>query len=154
MRSSAGVALGVLAALSAGKAAAGQAMGDFTVRMKLNAQCLVEATDIDFGTLTEVTGAETASGQVKVRCSQGTPFTVSYSSVSISAVLNQNMFGVAPFNTDIIPYRLTLAGTSGTGVGLGVANAVIFSVAAQIRGGPANVRPDIYRNNRRVYVTY
>jgi spore coat protein U-like protein len=131
-----------LAAVST-SAVAATVDGNFTVKVKVNANCFVAVTDVDFGTLTEVTAAATATGgAVSVRCSKNTPFTLALDAV-----------GPMSNGTDTIDYSLALSGTSGTGAGLGVPQAVSFTLSGALVANPT-ASPGDYTDARKVTVTY
>lgn len=117
--------------------------GNFTVKVKINANCFVTVTDVDFGTLAEVAGGETSTGgAVAVRCSKNTPF-----SLALDAA------GPMSNGTDNIVYSLALSGTTGTGNGLGIPQAVNFTMTGALTANPT-ASPGDYTDARKVTVTY
>lgn len=134
---------------------AGTADGPFQARVKLLANCTVTASDVDFGTLNQVTGAEVSSGEVRVFCSKGTPFIVSYNATVVRPITNGFMRqNLSTGILDQIPYRLQLSATSGTGAGLAPTNAITFNVSATITAAISDATPGNYRHGRSVFVVY
>ncbi len=148
------IAVAAVAASSVTSAFAAQVSDGFDVKIKVNAVCFVTAGDVNFGTVTEVLGTETATGAVSVRCSKSTPFTLSFAAASASTTASGNMAGVTAGNTDTVPYALTLSGSSGTGAGLGVPQAVAFTINGSITAAVPALNPDDYLAARTLYVNY
>lgn len=132
---------------------AGQASDPFAVTLTVNKKCVVLAGPMNFGTVNEVTGTETATSNVRVRCSKTTPFTLSLAAASVVTTEAGLLNGVTPGNTDKVPYNLVLSGSSGTGAGLRNANTIFFTILGSLTATPV-LQPDVYRRTRRVYVTY
>jgi spore coat protein U-like protein len=148
------IAAAAVAASVIPAAQAAQVSDAFDVKIKVNAVCFVTAGDVDFGTVTEVVGTETASGAVSVRCSKNTPFSISFAAASAATTASGDMAGVTAGNTDTVPYSLTLSGTSGTGAGLGVPNAQSFTINGSLTAAVPALTPDDYAHARTLYVNY
>ncbi len=131
----------------------------FTVSANVLKNCLVTATDIDFGSRGVLTSNVNATGQLGVRCTAGTPYTVG---------LNNGLSGSSPTarrmtkGTEFVTYGLyrdtartqpwgNVAGSmpSGTGTGL-VQNLTVFG-----RVPPQSTpSPGTYSDTVVVTVTY
>jgi spore coat protein U-like protein len=147
-------AVAAFVASAAPSAFAAQVSDAFDVKIKVNAVCLVVANDVNFGTVTEVLGTETATGTVAVRCSKSTPFTLSFAAASAATTASGNMAGVTAGNTDTVPYALTMSGSSGTGAGLAAASAQNFTINGSITAAVPALKPDDYLAARTLYVNY
>jgi spore coat protein U-like protein len=132
---------------------AGQKNDAFLTRVIVAKQCIVVADDVDFGALAQVTGTETASGLLKIRCSKNTPFTVSLRATTSVTAINTNLVPLNALNTDRIRARITLSGTGATGTGLATSNTVTYSINGSLTANPL-ARPDTYRRNLTLYVNY
>jgi spore coat protein U-like protein len=133
---------------------AAQANDGFVVKVVVNANCIVVANDVDFGTITQVAGTETASGTVSVRCSKSTPFTLSLSPTAAVTTATGTLAGAIAGNTDTVAYSVTLSGSSGTGAGMGVAQAVAFNINGALTAAAPTLTPDTYSAARTLYVNY
>jgi spore coat protein U-like protein len=133
---------------------AAQANDGFQVKVVVNANCIVVANDVDFGTVTQVAGTETASGTVSVRCSKNTPFTLSLSPTAAVTSATGTLAGAIAGNTDTVAYSVTLSGSSGTGAGMGVPQALAFTINGALTTATPTLTPDTYTAARTLYVNY
>lgn len=102
-------ALGLTAA---GAALAAQSTTDFEVRVTITSTCdvgVLEATDVDFGSIASTAMNVSATGQLHVRCTNGTAYTVALDQGDNASDGSRRMAGGGNY----VPYGLYhTAGTS------------------------------------------
>jgi spore coat protein U-like protein len=119
------------------------AQGNFAAKVKLNATCIVSATDLNFGTLAGlIAGTETATSTVSVKCSKSTGWTLSLDAGSGA------MAGLTTA-TDTVAYSASLASTTGTGTG--ATQSVVINGTLAVQNTPS---AQDYSETRTVTVTY
>src|SRR3989442_3786112 len=69
---------GLCVALWAAPTEAAQTSASFNFHINIQTSCLVTAENIDFGNVGLITGSETTSAAVRVVCSLGTPYQISF----------------------------------------------------------------------------
>lgn len=129
--------------LSASPAFAAQTSANFQARVNIQTACIVSATSLDFGNVGVIVGTETATSNVTVNCSAGTPFTMSFASSgpAVTAYTSTMVNGA-----EDVAYSAALSGGGGTG-------AVNFTIGGTL---PAQITPPaaLYTENRVLYVNY
>jgi spore coat protein U-like protein len=131
-----------LSLASAAAAFAAQTSFGVQARVSIQTSCLIAVGDLDFGNVGTIFGGETAAATVGVNCSQGTPYTLSFSASSPVTAYNGQMINGA-WN---VAYSAALSAAGGTGPG----THTIFGLL------PPQTTPvsAIYTDNRTVYLTY
>lgn len=132
-----------LAALAcAPPALAAQLAVNFQARVAIVTSCSVTAGQLNFGNVGTIVGGETAASTVNVVCSAGTPYTISFNSVSSVTSYNGSMVNGA----NSVAYSAALSAAGGIGPGTHTINGVL----------PAQVTPAaaLYTDNRTVYLSY
>ena len=134
----------MIAAASAGAATKSTT---FNVTAQVAANCLVSADDIDFGSY-DGTAALAANGAVKVRCSNGLPFTIALSSGGGSLVqrlltdgtndLEYNLYTAATFATVWGDGTGSTATVDDVGEGMSVTSEITHTVFGQLANSAAN----------------
>ncbi|MBC8036398.1 MAG: spore coat protein U domain-containing protein [Rhizobiales bacterium] len=131
------------ALLSASHAYAAQTSANFQARVNIQTACIVTASNLDFGNVGVIVGTETATSNVAVNCSAGTPFTMSFAAVgpAVTAYTSTMVNGA-----EDVAYSAALSGGGGTG-------AVNFTISGTL---PSQVTPPaaLYTENRVLYVNY
>ena len=137
-----------LAAL-AGPANAASVVGTFKASVVITpvSACVISVTNMDFGTLTAVTGTETATSNVQVRCPQGVFLTASFLSTGLATTRNSAMTGPGGAK---INFTMSLAGWFGFGLGNTPLTTVITGKLAATPT-PAN---GTYTSVETLYVIY
>lgn len=140
------IAAGVLLAL-AGSAEAGSKTTSFNVSASVAANCLVSATNLAFGSYTGV-AALTGSSDVKVRCSNGSGYTLklspgngSYATRLLkngSNSLQYNLFTDGAYTSIWGDGTSSTAVVTGTGAGLAAASEITHSVYGQLPDNTTN----------------
>jgi spore coat protein U-like protein len=118
------------------------ATGNFTAHVKLNATCTVSATILEFGALGLITGAETATSTVSVKCTKGSAYTLALDT-------GTTMVGVTT-PADTVAYTASFAAaTAGTGNG----NVQTFTINGAL---PVQATPSAqdYNATKTVTVSY
>lgn len=130
------------ALLTSPAAFAAQTSANFQARVTIQTSCIVTAGILDFGNVGVIVGTETASSNVSVNCSAGTPYTLSFNSVSSVTAYNSTMVN----GLEDVAYSAALSGSGGSGPG-------VFTISGAL---PVQVTPTaaIYTDNRTVYVNY
>lgn len=130
------------ALLNSSAAFAAQTSANFQARVTIQTSCIVSAANLDFGNVGVIAGAETASSSVNVNCTAGTPYTVSFNSLSAVTSYNSTMVN----GLEDVAYSAALSGAGGIGPG-------VFTISGTL---PAQVTPPaaLYTESRTVYVTY
>jgi len=133
----------------------------FTVRAQVQPNCLVAATDLDFGTAGVLSGAINASSQIEVRCTANSPYQIGLDDgLYATGPLGRRMQGASgnfvayELFRDAIrtqPWGATGSGLSQSGTGGGVGQ--VFQVFGRV---PAQTTPPAgtYRDTVIVTVTY
>ncbi|MGH6854886.1 MAG: spore coat protein U domain-containing protein [Aestuariivirga sp.] len=126
----------------ASPALAAQLAVNFQARVQIQTSCLVTAGQLNFGAVGTIAGGETAVSAVNVVCSAGTPYTISFS--SLSSVTNYSGSMVNGANS--VAYSAALSAAGGLGPGSHTIDGVL----------PAQVTPPaaLYTDNRTVYLNY
>jgi spore coat protein U-like protein len=143
------IAVGVMAT----EGLAAQKSDPFQVKLNVNSICRVAAPDMNFGTVAQVTGTETASTQISVWCNNGVLFLVSFSSTALVSAVNSTLIGQTAGNTVTIPFQINKTGFFGIGTGHAPANAINFPVTGTLTATPGAV-PDTYTRQLTAYVIY
>lgn len=130
------------ALLSASQAFAAQTSANFQARVNIVTSCIVSATNLDFGSVGVIVGGETATSNVNVNCSAGTPFTMSFTAVGSTTAYSSTMVNGA----EDVAYSAALSGAGGTGPSTFTIDGVL----------PAQVTPPaaLYTVNRVLYVNF
>jgi spore coat protein U-like protein len=146
---------GLMTAVSAcmSPAIAGQKNDGFQARVAVVKKCTVIADDVNFGTINQVTGTETATGQIRILCSKTTPFSISMNATRSVTALNTQLLPLIATNPDRVRARVTLSGSGGTGTGLATSNTITYNIGGTITANPL-ARPDTYRRNLTLYINY
>lgn len=131
-----------LSLLCASPALAAQLAINYQARINIQTSCLVTAGQLNFGAVGTIVGGETAASTVNVSCSAGTPYTISFSSVSSVTYYNGSMINGA----NSVAYSANLSAAGGIGPGTHSIDGVL---SAQVTPAPA-----IYTDNRTVYLNY
>jgi spore coat protein U-like protein len=139
------VAGALLMATASASAATSQAL--FNVSATVAANCLVTAENIDFGSY-DGTTALTANGAVKVRCSNGHPFTIALSAGGGSFAqrlltdgannLEYNLFTSADFGTIWGDGSGSTVTVGDVGEGMSAAREISHTVYGQLANSAAN----------------
>lgn len=113
-----------------------------TTKVTVVQSCAITASQMNFGNMATIVGTETASSNVAVTCSAGTPYSVSFrpNLVMISGIATL----VGP-GTNILA-TVTLATSTGTGSNTHIMNGIL-----QTKPYPA---PGLYQNTFLIYVNY
>ena len=138
------LAAGALVAAAA-SANAAQTSANFQARITIQTACVVTASNLDFGNVGVINGGETASANVDVNCSNGTPYTLSFAAASSVTSFSSAMVN----GTEDVAYSATLSGAGGTGSGA----AQTYTIDG-ILPGQTTPTPAIYTDNQTVYVNY
>ncbi len=156
-------------AAAAGNAVAATTTTTFAVTATVNANCLVAANPLSFGTYAPGGGDVDLNTTLSVRCTKNTAYTVSLNAGSTSGgSLTQRLMGNG---TDTLQYNLytsaardtvwgdgtaSTATVPGTGAGLGVPNAISHTVYGRLVDSAANqaVSAGSYADTITVTVTY
>lgn len=136
----------------------------FTVAATVSRDCLVSATNIDFGQVGTITTAVNSTGVITATCNKGTPYTLSLDAgQGAGASVNARKL-TRTGGTDILSYALYSSaartsiwgdgngGTStvgGTGTGAAQTNTIYATLLA-----PASVPPGVYVDTVVATVTY
>ncbi len=94
-----------LAMTGAGASLAAQSTTDFEVRVTITSTCdvgVLEATDVDFGSIASTSLNVSATGQLHVRCTNGTAYTVALDQGDNASGGSRRMAGGGNF----VPYGL------------------------------------------------
>jgi spore coat protein U-like protein len=152
-----------------GVAGAVTTTSNFNVTASVVKNCLVSSGDLAFGTYTPAAGALTGSSTVAVRCTAGTAFTVALSTGQEASYaprklnngsgseLEYNLFTTNAYATVWGDGTNSTATQSGTGAGMGAAQAQNLTVYGQLPDNAANqlAPPSAsYADNIVVTVTY
>jgi spore coat protein U-like protein len=132
---------------------AGQKTSAFSISQKITGTCSVTAPDLDFGSQPQVLGTEVVNGTIKVNCSKGLAFRLSFSATANTTSLSANLIGLKTGNTDRIPFTVTRTGSTGVGGGMTAANTINFPVRANLTT-PSTPRVDTYIRARTIYINY
>lgn len=95
----------LLVALSGAQALAADATTDFEVRVTITSTCnvgVVQATDVDFGSVASSDSNVTATGQLQVMCTSGTAYNVALDQGDNASGGSRRMAGSGNF----VPYGL------------------------------------------------
>ena len=145
------------AALAAGLAAcalphalAATATATFQVTANVQTQCTVGAVDLAFGAVDPLAGNVDQTTTVTVRCTKNTPYTVGLSAGTTAGatlaqrlmangadIMNYNLYTDAPRTTVWGNSAATPTWVSGTGAGLGTAQAL--TVYGRVPSGQTNL---------------
>ena len=120
---------------------AAQLSDTYVFRVTIQTSCAITVGDLDFGNV-GVISTHNASATVSIVCSQGTPFTLSFSNSSIVTTLA----GLMSNGSNSVNYSAYL--TSGGGTGSATA-AIVGTVAPQ-----PTPPTGVYTDNRTVYLNY
>ncbi|MBC8038342.1 MAG: spore coat protein U domain-containing protein [Rhizobiales bacterium] len=131
-----------LSLICASPVLAAQLAVNFQARVLIQTSCLVSAGQLNFGAVGTIVGGETAVSTVNVVCSAGTPYTISFSSLSSVTSYNGAMINGA----NSVAYSANLSAAGGTGPGTHTIDGVL---PAQVTPIPA-----LYTDNRTVYLSY
>ncbi|HXW10078.1 MAG TPA: spore coat U domain-containing protein [Steroidobacteraceae bacterium] len=133
--------------ITAADAGAATATTTFNVSAQVAANCLVSADDIDFGSY-DGTAALTADGAVKVRCSNGLPFTIALSAGGGSFTqrlltdgtndLEYNLYTAASFGTVWGDGTGTTVTVGDVGEGMSATKELTHTVYGQLVNSAAN----------------
>jgi spore coat protein U-like protein len=126
----------------ASPAFAAQLAVNFQARVAIQTSCTVTAGQLNFGAVGMIVGGESATSAVNVVCSAGTPYTISFNSLSSVTSYNGSMINGA----GSVAYSAALSAAGGVGPGAHIINGVLI---AQPTPPPA-----IYTDNRTVYLSY
>jgi spore coat protein U-like protein len=121
---------------------AAQLAVNFQARIAIQTSCTVYAGQLNFGAVGTIMGGESAASTVNVVCSAGTPYTISFNSLSSVTSYNGAMINGA----GSVAYSANLSAAGGIGPGTHTIDGVL---AVQITPAPA-----IYTDNRTVYLSY
>lgn len=156
-------------ALTAGSALAATTSTQFNVTITITESCTFSttATDVAFGNVVRQT-AQTATGNLYVTCTNGTPYTIalnngSHSSGTTTTATSRRMYSSA--TSSYVPYGLytgsTLAtvwgdGTNSTGTvgGTGTAAQQTVPVYGQVAAASTNVAAGSYSDVVTATITY
>jgi spore coat protein U-like protein len=127
---------------ASGSALALQASDGFQARITIQTSCIVTADDLDFGNVGVINGGETASANVDVNCSAGTPYTLSFDSLLSVTSYNDAMVNGA----SSVAYSAAISAGGGTGPASYTIDGVLPSQVTPAAG--------IYTDNQTVYVNY
>jgi spore coat protein U-like protein len=121
---------------------AAQTSAGVNFHINIQTSCSVTAENIDFGNVGLITGGETASAAVRVVCSLGTPYQISFGAISSVTAFNGQMTN----SSNHVNYSASLSAAGGTGPGVHTITAIL---AAQ------PTPPDgLYTDSRTVYLNY
>jgi spore coat protein U-like protein len=123
-------------------AGAAQTSANTQFRINIQTSCSVTAENVDFGNVGLITGGETASASVRVICSLGTPYQISFSSTSSVTAFNGQMSN----SGNTVSYSASLSGAGGTGPGVHTITATLPSQSTPPTG--------LYIDSRTVYLNY
>jgi spore coat protein U-like protein len=139
----------------------------FQVSATVNANCLQQAaTNIDHGVYDPLAGDDDATGTITVRCTNGTPYTVtlnvgsgggSFATRTLSGTggtLNYNLYRDAARNQVWGDGSGTTNTVIGTGAGLGVPQQQSHTVYSRIPTGQDTAAPGNYASTIQVSITY
>ena len=115
---------------------------NLTTRVTVVQSCAINASQMNFGNMSTIVGTETATSNVKVTCSAGTPYSVSYRP---NLVMTTGIATLVGPGTNILA-QVTLATSAGTGTGTHIMNGVL-----QVKPYPT---PGLYQNTFLIYVNY
>lgn len=138
------LAAGALVAAAASSNAA-QTSANFQARITIQTACVVSASNLDFGNVGVINGGETATANVDVNCSNGTPYTLSFN--NSSAVTSYT--GAMVNGAEDVAYSAALSSAGATGSGVAQTYTIDGVLPAQ-----STPTPGIYTDNRTVYVNY
>lgn len=113
-----------------------------STRVTVVQTCAITATQMNFGNMATIVGTEAAASNVKVTCSAGTPYSVSFRP---NLVMTTGIATLVGPGTNILA-QVTLATSTGTGTGSHIMNGVL-----QVKPYPT---PGIYQNTFLIYVNY
>lgn len=154
---------------AAGSAMAATATTTFQVTATVNANCLVSATALNFGTYVPTAGDMDVNSTVSVRCTRNTPFTVALddgttAGGSFAQRLMTNGADTLEYNLYTATARSVVWGddtgstdmVAGTGAGLAVANAQTLTVYGRLFDSVTNQAAPAgsYADTITVTVTY
>jgi spore coat protein U-like protein len=154
---------------AAGSAVAATATTTFQVTATVNANCLVSANALNFGTYAPTAGDVDMNSTLSVRCTRNTPFTVALNAGSTTGgtfaqrlmaagaeTLQYNLYTSAARSTVWGDGTNSTATMPGTGAGLAVANAQTLTVYGRLVDSVANqtVPAGSYADTITVTVTY
>ena len=100
---------------------AAQLAVNFQARVEIVTSCSVTSGQLDFGSVGTIIGGEAAVSAVNVVCSAGTPYTISFSSLSTVTSYTGSMVNGA--NT--VAYSAALSAAGGIGPGTLTINGVL-----------------------------
>ena len=135
-----GAGIGILLCVPAAEAA--QNSANFTVRINVQTSCSVSAGNLDFGAVGMIGGGETATASLRVNCSQGTPYTISFNSAASITAFNGQMSNGASH----VGYSASLPAAGGTGPAIHTIRAVLLPQTTPPAG--------VYTDSRTVYLNY
>jgi spore coat protein U-like protein len=130
---------------AAASANAAQTSANFQARITIQTACVVSASNLDFGNVGVINGGETATANVDVNCSNGTPYTMSFDSLASVTSFNSTMVNGA----EDVDYSAALSASGGTGTGSVQTYTIDGLLPAQ-----STPTPGIYTDNQTVYVNY
>lgn len=139
---SAGVGLILFQLLSTQGALAATQSIALTTKVTVVQTCAINVSPMNFGNMATIVGTETATSNVAVTCSAGTPYAVSFRAGS---VLTSGIATLVGPGTNILA-QVTLATSTGTGTGAHIMNGVL-----QVKPYPT---PGLYQNTFLIYVNY
>ena len=113
-----------------------------TSKVTIVQTCAITASTMNFGNLATIVGTETATSNVKVTCSVGTPYSVSFRS---GAVLTSGIATLVGPGPNILA-QVTLVTSAGIGSNVHIMNGVL-----QAKAYPT---PGVYQNTFLIYVNY
>lgn len=111
-------------------------------RVNVVQTCAINVPPMNFGNMATIVGTETASTNVAVTCSAGTPYAVSFRP---GLVMTTGIATLVGPGTNILA-QVTLATSTGTGTGTHIMNGVL-----QVKPYPV---PGLYQNTFLIYVNY
>lgn len=136
------MALNVICVATAPQARALQLATPFEARITIETSCQITAGNLDFGNVGTINGGETATANVEVICSAGTPYSLSLD--ALTSVTSYN--GVMVNGPNSVAYSAALTSAGGTGPATHALLGVILPQATPPQG--------IYTDNRTVYLSY
>lgn len=145
-----GLATGIISMLALAQPAfAASNSNNLNVKLAVNAACVITATDINFGTLSTVTGAETATSFVKVVCPPNTQVSVDFAPVFSVANTSKADVMKDPAG-DTIGFNMALAGYYGN---MGNFSYLWTNINAQLIARPYPPA-GVYNAVEAIYVIY
>jgi spore coat protein U-like protein len=85
---------------------AASATSGFALRVSVASTCQVNASDIDFGKITDFTSNNDASGTIKVVCSSGLPFEIGIDQGSFGKSTSERMMQNQSGTSEMLKYQI------------------------------------------------